>query len=155
MILGYFVLFRDGNIVKAAYLKRSGTWPRAVEHSGRLYREAGFQIPLYNHLLTPQRALAGFSFNQADALLPSRLVRNSENIIDMGGDGNDLWFVLANEAVETLHNDTCQALTVVVYADGHGDHILAVPDFNDWGQHWDAVGFTFAKENAPFAVESD
>lgn len=153
MVLGHFILFREGNIAKATYLKGGPAWPHTFKYSGRTYREANFQIPLYNHLLTAKRELAGFSCNLADKLLTSRLVRNSENIIDMGGDGSDLWFILANEPIEALHNDTCQAMAAIVYADGHGDHIIAVPDFDDWGKLWDAVGFPFAIENAPVPVK--
>lgn len=149
-LMGNFFLFRLGDCIACSFSnKPAESVPEILELGGRRYSRSE-QIPIFDHLLTAERKLAGFCLHALDyapTLKKSRLLRVS-NIFDEASDWDIFAVVLNGKVPGEVHNDCCACIGADVYFDGIDEHVIAVPDA--WNHHWDGLAFEVSKTDILF-----
>ncbi len=152
----YFVLFQTEGMIKASIIP---SVPPAFIFQSKRFDPSQFFLVHYNHLVRGN-VLVGFQFPCAEeggkAFLVSRFANESANAHLQGQhrDGHlfaelDIWL----GGKEGAESDQFLAMGTWMFESSDRDYIIVIPCERQYW--WSELGFTFAKENAPFAVESD
>ena len=125
----YFILFRQDNHAVAGMVALLGNYPQSIEHQGRDYQWQDGYLGDFDHLVSPQNDLLGFSFPFFPLDFPeiasSPFVVDCDNVSVEGGPLN----VTLSEHSES-ESDIWLVVDSALYADPLGDIIILA--FASW-----------------------